>query len=121
MSSERQQIQKRRRQLQQKIRALSTTPLMRGSLVERVRKCGKPNCVCAVDKNAMHGGKFLTVTLNGKNEALAVRSEDEVSIEKAIAGYGKLWDTINDLTECEFADLRRQVRERRRKRSRRQA
>lgn len=121
MSFERQQTQKRRRQLQQRIRALSTEPLMRGSVVDRVRKCGRPNCACASDPSAMHAGKFLTVTLNRKTEAVAVRAQDEARIEKATAAYGKLWDAINELTECELADLRREVRERRRGRSRRQA
>jgi hypothetical protein len=121
MSSERQQNQRRRRLLQQRICALSTEPLMRGSLVDRLRKCGRPNCACASDKAAMHPGKFLTVTLNGKTEAVAVRAQDQARIEKATAAYDKLWDAINALTECEFSDLRREARERRRERSRQKA
>lgn len=91
---------------------------MRGSLVERLRKCGRPNCACAHDPKARHGGKFLTVTINGKPEALHVRPESEAYVRDAIAAYQQLWDLINDLTTCELAELRREVRERRRTKQR---
>lgn len=87
---------------------------MRGSLVERLRKCGRSNCACARDPEARHGGRFLVVTLNGKTEALHVRPESETYVRNAISAYQRLWDLINDLTACELAELRRQVRERRR-------
>jgi len=74
---QRQEIQHRRHRVQDRLRHLSYEPIMRGSLVDRLRKCGRPNC-------------------------------DQ-----------RLWDLINDLTGCELAELRRQVRERRREKSRR--
>jgi len=48
-----------------------------------------------------------------------VRPEDEERIRKALAAYARLWELINELTECELADLKQQVRERRRSRKRR--
>ena len=94
---------------------------MRGSLVERLRKCGRSNCACAGDPAARHGGKFLTVQIDGRTEAVHVRPEDEEFVREAIAAYQTLWDLINGLTTCELADLRRQARERRRARQRRKA
>ena len=89
---------------------------MRGSLVERLRRCGRANCACAQDPRRRHGGKFLTVEIHGRRHALHVRTEDEPRVQAAIAAYARLWDLINELTACELSDLRRQGRERRRAR-----
>ena len=119
MKSERARIQDRRRRLCDELRALTFEPLMRGSVVDRVRRCGKPNCACARDDRARHAGKFLTVRLEGRAEAAHVRTEDEERISKAIAAYARLWEIVNELTACELADLRRAARERQRARRRR--
>jgi hypothetical protein len=116
MASEREQTQRRRRQLREQLRELSTRALMRGSLVERVRRCGRANCACATDPRRQHAGKFLTVQLDGRTQALHVRPEDEPRVRAAIEGYTQLWKLINELTVCELADLRREARERRRAR-----
>lgn len=119
MASERELTQRRRRDLRAQLRALSLAPLMRGSLVERLRCCGRPNCACARDPSKRHGGKFLTVQLGGRTNALHIRSEDEPKVRLAVEAYAKLWEIINALTECELSDLRRQARERKRSRRRR--
>lgn len=119
MASDREVTQRRRRDLRERLRALSFAPLMRGSLVERVRRCGRPNCACARDPRKRHGGKFLTVQLGGRTNALHVRLEDEPKVRAAVDAYTKLWEIINGLTECELSDLRREARERRRSRRRR--
>jgi hypothetical protein len=121
MSSEREQTQRRRRLLREQVRALSTRALMRGSLVERVRRCGRANCACATDPRRQHAGKFLTVQLDGRTQALHVRPEDEARVRAAIGAYTRLWQLINELTACELADLRREARERRRARRRRRS
>lgn len=119
MASERDQTQRRRRQLREELRALSTRALMRGSLVERRRRCGRINCACATDPDRQHPGLFFTVQLDGRTQALHVRAEDEPRVRAAIGAYTRLWLLINELTACELADLRRQGRERRRARQRR--
>jgi len=119
--SDREQTERRRRHLREQLRALSFAPLMRGSLVERVRRCGRPNCACAHDPGRRHGGKFLTVQLGGRTHALHVRAEDEARMRAAIGAYTRLWTLINALTACELAELKRQARERRRARQRRRS
>jgi len=119
MASDRELTQRRRRALREQLRALSLAPLMRGSLVERLRRCGRPNCACARDPSKRHGGKFLTVQLGGRTNALHVRPEDEPKVRQAVQAYAKLWEIINALTECELSDLRREARERKRSRQRR--
>ena len=121
MPSDREQTQRRRRHLRAQVRALSVAPLMRGSLVERLRRCGRPNCACAHDPRRRHGGKFLTVQLGGRTHAVHVRPEDEAKVRAAIGAYTGLWQLINELTACELADLRRAARERRRARRRRRS
>ena len=121
MASDREQTQRRRRHLREQLRALSIEPLMRGSLVERLRRCGRPNCACAHDPRRRHGGMFLTVQLGGRTQALHVRPEDEAKVRAAIGAYTRLWDLINELTLCELSDLRREARERRRARRRRRS
>jgi len=114
MASEREATRLRRRKLHQELRALAHEPLMRGSIVERRRTCGKPNCACATDSEARHRGRVLTVFLNGRAQTLALRQEDETRVRGAIEAYERAWKIINGLTACELADLRRQSRERRR-------
>lgn len=121
MASDREQTQRRRRHLRERLRTLSFEPLMRGSLVERLRRCGRPNCACTHDPRRRHGGKFLTVQLGGQTHALHVRPEDEAKVRAAIGAYARLWDLINELTVCELSDLRREARERRRARRRRRS
>lgn len=119
MASDGEQTQRRRRHFREQVRELSFSPLMRGSLVERLRRCGRANCACASDPSRRHGGKFLTVQLDGRTHALHVRPEDEARVQAAIGAYTKLWDLINELTACELSDLKREARERRRERRRR--
>lgn len=121
MASDREQTQRRRRELREQLRALSFAPLMRGSLVERRRRCGRANCACARDPARRHGGKFLTVQLDGRTHALHVRPDDEAKVRAALGAYTKLWNLINELTACELSDLRREARERRRARRRRRS
>ena len=121
MNSNRGPIARRRRRLREQLRALSEQPLMRGSVVERRRRCGRSNCACARDPGARHGGQFLTVQLDGRTHALHVRPEDESAVRAAVAAYQRLWTLINQLTACELAELRRQARERQRARRRRRA
>ncbi len=118
MPSDRELTHRRRRDLRARLRALSLAPLMRGSLVERLRRCGRPNCACARDPRQRHGGKFLTVQLGGRTNALHVRPQDEPKVRLAIEAYAKLWEIINALTECELSDLRGEARERQRARRR---
>jgi len=119
MSSERLEIERRRQDLCQQLRALSFERLMRGSIYERWRRCGRRRCACAKDPKARHPSKFLTVFLAGRTRGLHLRAEDEERAQTAIAAYNRLWKIVNELTACEVAELRRQVRERQRARKRR--
>ena len=119
MASERQAIEGRRRELHQQLRALSGEPLMRGSVYQRRRRCGRRGCACAEDPQARHASTFLTVFLAGRTRGFHLRAADEEWAEQAVAAYNRLWKVVNALTACEVAELRRQIRERQRERRRR--
>lgn len=119
MLSEPHEIERRRHDLRQQLRALSGEPLMRGSIYERWRRCGRPGCACAQNPKAVHPSKFLTVFLAGRTRGFHLRAEDEERVQKAVAAYNRLWKIVNELTACEVAELRRQIRERQRERKRR--
>ncbi len=119
MPSEHHEIERRRRDLQQQLRALSVEPLMRGSVYPRRRRCGRRSCACAKDPKALHASTFLTVFLDGRTRGFHLRAGDEERAEKAVAAYHRLWKVVNALTACEVAELRRQIRERQRARKRR--
>ena len=101
------------------MRALVHVPLMRGSIVERRRRCGSAHCACATDEAARHPGKYLSVHLDGRTRVVHLRAEDEADVRAAIEAYERLWKIIDGLTACELAQLRRDARERARTRSNR--
>jgi hypothetical protein len=121
LPSKRQETERRRRQLGEALRVLAFAPLMRGSIVERVRRCGRAKCACASDPKARHRGTYLSVSLDGRTVAIHLRPEDEQRARYAIDAYRRLWEIVNGLTVCEVADLRRAARERSRRRRREEA
>jgi hypothetical protein len=119
VTSKRQETQRQRGQLREALRSLAFEPLMRGTIVERARRCGRADCACAKDPKARHCGKYLSVHLDGRTVAIHLRPEDEERVRRAVDAYHRLWAIINGLTSCEVADLRREARERSRGRRRR--
>lgn len=119
MASERHAIERRRYALHEQLRALSGAPLMRGSIYERRRRCGRRGCACATHPKARHASTFLTVFWAGRTRGFHLRAEEAARVEQAIAAYQRLWEIVNALTACEVAELRRQVRERQRARKKR--
>ena len=92
---------------------------MRGSIVERVRRCGRAACACAKDPGARHRERYISIHLDGHTVAIHLRPEDEARVRQAMEAYARLWEIINGLTACEVADLRREAQERVRGRRRR--
>ena len=114
MRSHRAEIEHRRQLLRAKLQRLSLLPLMRGSIVARVRRCGRRQCACADDPTARHPGQYLSVHLAGRTQVVHLRPADVAAVREAIAGYEALWATVNALTALEVTDLRRAARERQR-------
>ena len=103
-----------RSDLLDQLRRLTYQPIMRGSLVERRRRCGKSGCACATDDDRQHRGQFFTVSLDGSTQAVHVRPEDEAHLREALDAYARLWDILDQLTRLEIAEIKRGASERRR-------
>ena len=78
--------------------------LMRGSLYERLRKCGRASCACATG-GPKHPGRQLTVTLRGATHTRYVRHEEDAELQALIATYAELWTIVNALTAVNLALL----------------
>ena len=84
---------------------LHTLPnLMRGSVYERGRKCGRASCTCA-QGGPKHPTRQLTVTLGGTTRSRYVRLEEVAELQALIATYEELWTIVNDLTAVNLALL----------------
>jgi hypothetical protein len=114
-------LTKRRDALLDRIRSLCGAPLMRGSIVERTRRCGRRECACATDPAARHRGLCLSVHLDGKTHAVHLRPEDVDRARAGVETYNRLWELLTRLTQCELDMLRFAAGERRRGRARRRA
>lgn len=114
-------LTQRRDALLDRIRSLCQAPLLRGSIVERTRRCGRDECVCATDPASRHRGTYLSVSLDGKPHAVHLRPEDLERVRAGVDTYHRLWDLLTKLTACELELLHGAARERRRGRRRRRA
>ena len=110
---------RRRHQLREALVEFAYEPLMRGSLVERRRKCGRANCGCAHDETARHVGLWFSVRVGKRTESFHERPEEAEHLKTATEAYGRLRNILDELTACEVADVRRRTRERLRSQGRR--
>lgn len=78
--------------------------LMRGSLYERLRTCGRASCACA-SGGPKHPGRQLTVTLRGATHTRYVRQEEVGQLQQLLATYAELWAIVDDLTAVNLALL----------------
>jgi hypothetical protein len=77
---------------------------MRGSLYERLRKCGRASCACA-QGGPKHPSRQLTVTLRGATHTRYVRHEEVAYLRQLLATYEALWALVDDLTAVNLALL----------------
>ena len=80
--------------------------LMRGSLYERGRKCGRASWACA-QGGPKHPTRQLTVTRDGATRSRYVRLEEVAPVRALLAAYDELWTLVNALTAVNLALLHR--------------
>ena len=88
-------LRERRRRLVKQVPDLER--LLRGSLVERYKKCGKPGCHCLRSRG--HGpATYLSVTLGpGKTRSYYIPEEQRRRIERYLGSYRKLREVVEDI------------------------
>jgi hypothetical protein len=85
--------------------------IVRGSLVTRYRRCGKPTCHCATTEG--HGpAHYLVVTLKpGKTEQILL-SEDMLPVARRfLDNYTRWWAALEKVSEANRQLLRLRVSE----------
>lgn len=78
--------------------------LMRGTVYQRERKCGRATCTCATG-GPRHPGLQLNVTLGGRTRTRYVRLGERAEVEAWVGTYRRLWRLVDELTEVNLALL----------------
>lgn len=99
-------LRRRRTQLLRKLPALDH--VLRGSLIERYKRCGKPNCKCA--NGPGHGPKYyLSVSYPGRRSPQMdyVRQADLPQVTEQLASYTLVREVLEEICEINHELLRR--------------
>jgi hypothetical protein len=116
-------MQRRRRLEQKRERLRSSLPalehVLRASLFQRHRRCGKPGCHCA--EGAGHPAFYLSVSFaGGKTSQVSLPKELVPVAREWIRNYSRLWEFIEQVSAVNRELLRqRWVEPGRRRRPRR--
>ena len=99
----------RRQRLLQKLPPLDE--VLRGSLVERLVRCGKQTCRCA--RGELHEAVYLSVThRGGRTEQISLPRDLVGRVRHGIAIYSKWWEILERISAIN-RDLLREQRSRR--------
>lgn len=81
--------------------------VLRGSLIERYKRCGKPNCKCA--KGRGHGPKhYLSISRsNARPEMAYVPKAHHAEAAEALANYRHIREILDELCAINRELLRR--------------
>lgn len=80
--------------------------VLRGTLVEMRRKCGKPTCRCARDPEARHRAVILCVTVDGKRTSVYVPADWETRVRAWVERYGEIRGLLDQLSKASLTRLR---------------
>ncbi len=110
-----------RRWLERRRRILAKLPpleeVLRGSVIVRSLRCGKPSCHCAEGEG--HAATYLSVTLaGGRTEQISLPAALVPLAERGVAHYHAWWAAIEQLSAIN-RELIRQRREQPARRHRR--
>lgn len=95
---------RRRDRLLRALRELLRSNLMRGSIVESSRSCGRPTCVCARE-GKKHPRRVLAVKVAGRTRTIHLDVERAPIAAAATANYRRLWSLVDELTVANLALL----------------
>jgi len=98
-------LKRRRRQLLRKLPPLDA--VLRGSLIERYKRCGNPNCKCAAGPG--HGPKYyLSVSYPGRSPQMDyVPQADYAQVSERVANYAQVREILEEISEINHELLRR--------------
>lgn len=101
--SERQLIERRQRLL---ARLPPLDQVLRGSVLMRELRCGKPTCHCAL--GAGHVANYLTVSFGGgRTEQISLPAALVAQAREGVANYQAWWDAVEAISAINRELLRR--------------
>ena len=84
--------------------------VLRGSVLVRFLRCGKPGCHCAEDEG--HRATYLSVTLaGGRTEQISLPAELVPLARRGVAVYRAWWAAIEKLSAINRDQIREQRRQ----------
>lgn len=87
--------EERRRRVVERLPPLED--VLRGSVVARVLRCGKPNCACAAGEG--HRAVYLSVTLKGgRTEQISLPADLVPAVKRQVANYRAWWRAIEQIS-----------------------
>lgn len=98
-----QEVRERKLQLLKALPAVDH--ILRGSLITRHVKCGKPNCHCTTGTG--HASLYLSSFYHGKTQMDYVPAAWEAWVRSGLTNYEVAQDTLSELTELNLELLRR--------------
>ena len=96
-------LKKEKIRVLEKIQSLDN--VIRGSVFEYKRYCGKPSCSCA-RTNTPHRSMFLSFKYQGKTRLVPITKEQIPEIKKRITDYKELKAAIDELARINAELLR---------------
>ncbi|MBI4729282.1 MAG: hypothetical protein HY775_07225 [Acidobacteria bacterium] len=105
MTSER-TLERRREQLAGRLPEVGE--LIRGSVVERRMRCGKPSCRCQTDPDAAHGPYLLLMTTvgRGKTRTMVIPRDEARWVRGAVRRYRQLEELLESISETNWQLLK---------------
>lgn len=99
------QLKRQRKQLLRKLPPLDE--VLRGSLIERYKRCGKPGCKCATGQG--HGPKYyLSVSRTGARPAMDYVPQDaQPQVTRYLSNYREIRDILDQLCAINHELMRR--------------
>ena len=98
------------RALYSRLRQLLATPgLIRGSLVEMRRACGKATCACAADARRRHRSLYLGLSVGGRRRMLYVPPAWEERVRQWTGRYGEVRTVVAAISQESVQRLERRA------------
>jgi hypothetical protein len=84
--------------------------ILRGSIIERSVRCGRPSCRCA--KGVRHAATVLSVTFpGGRTEQISLPAAVLPTGRRWVKNYQRWWEIVEKISAINRALLRQQRRE----------
>jgi uncharacterized protein DUF6788 len=98
------------RALYSKLRQLLNEPgLVRGSLVEMRRQCGKGACACATDPARRHRSLYLGLSVRGQRRMLYIPPAWEPRVRRWTEHYAEVREVLEELSRQYVQQLERRA------------